>query len=409
MKRFILGGLLAAAAVGCGSAQAADVNDDTGAWYLSPMAQYTLLDTKRISRDNVGYQIGIGKDFAPNWAAELDASIGSFKIPGSGASQKLYGYSVDALYKFFPSSFFRPYLIGGFGVMEDSIGGHTEADHSPLAEGGIGLLTGIGSQTGATRLQFRTEAKYRTEFINARYFGPKQPGDVLLSAGIQVMFGAPVPEPPKPVVIPPKLDSDGDGVTDDIDRCPNTPAGAKVDQFGCEFDQDGDGVVDRLDQCPDTPHGTPVDAKGCPLDSDGDGVPDTIDKCPNTPKGDKVDSVGCTIKDEIKLHGVNFATDSAELVPASDVILSYGADTLKKYPNLVIEVRGHTDSRGSKKHNLLLSQRRAESVMRYLKEHGVTNTMTAKGYGQENPIADNRTEEGRLENRRVTLRIISGF
>jgi OOP family OmpA-OmpF porin len=90
-------------------------------------------------------------------------------------------------------------------------------------------------------------------------------------------------------------------------------------------------------------------------------------------------------------------------------VLSYAVDTLKKYPNLVIEVRGHTDNRGAKKHNLVLSQRRADSVMRYLKEHGVTNTMTAKGFGQNNPVADNKTADGRLENRRVTLRIVSGF
>jgi OmpA-OmpF porin, OOP family len=137
-------------------------------------------------------------------------------------------------------------------------------------------------------------------------------------------------------------------------------------------------------------------------------VPDTIDKCPNTPPGDKVDSVGCTIKDEIKLPGVNFATDSAELVPDSTAELNYGVDTLKKYPELVIEVRGHTDNRGSAKHNLLLSQRRAETVMNYLKEHGVSNNMTAKGFGKESPIADNSTPEGRLANRRVSLRIIGG-
>jgi len=144
------------------------------------------------------------------------------------------------------------------------------------------------------------------------------------------------------------------------------------------------------------------------LDSDHDGVPDTIDKCPNTPPGDKVDSVGCTIKDEIKLQGVNFATDSADLVPESDFVLNYAVDTLKKYPQMVIEVRGHTDSRGSKQHNLILSQHRAESVMNYLKNHGVTNTLTAKGFGDSLPIADNKTEEGRLENRRVSLKIVGG-
>jgi OOP family OmpA-OmpF porin len=143
-------------------------------------------------------------------------------------------------------------------------------------------------------------------------------------------------------------------------------------------------------------------------DDDGDGVPNSLDRCPNTPKGDMVDAYGCTIKDEIKLEGVNFATDSAELVPESDYVLSYAVATLKKHPNLVIEVHGHTDNKGSAQHNLILSRRRAESVMAYLKEHGVTNTMTAKGYGKDHPIADNATAEGRLQNRRVSLHVAGG-
>jgi OmpA-OmpF porin, OOP family len=105
---------------------------------------------------------------------------------------------------------------------------------------------------------------------------------------------------------------------------------------------------------------------------------------------------------------VHFATDSAELLPDSIETLEYGAATLKKYPEMVIEVRGHTDSTGSKQHNQVLSQHRAESVMRYLKDHGVTNTMTAKGYGEEMPLASNATKEGRQQNRRVSLRIVGG-
>ena len=89
-------------------------------------------------------------------------------------------------------------------------------------------------------------------------------------------------------------------------------------------------------------------------------------------------------------------------------MLDYGVATLKKYPELVIEVAGHTDNRGSKPHNLALSQRRAETVMNYLKEHGVTNRMTAKGYGPEDPLADNSTADGRQQNRRVGLRIVGG-
>jgi OOP family OmpA-OmpF porin len=92
------------------------------------------------------------------------------------------------------------------------------------------------------------------------------------------------------------LDSDKDGVPDYLDKCPNTPIGVKVDQNGCPLDSDGDGVPDYLDKCSKTPAGVKVDQNGCPLDSDGDGVPDYLDKCPNTPKGIQVDSEGCPIK-----------------------------------------------------------------------------------------------------------------
>ena len=92
------------------------------------------------------------------------------------------------------------------------------------------------------------------------------------------------------------LDSDKDGVPDYLDKCPNTPEGIKVDKNGCPLDSDEDGVPDYLDKCPNTPEGVQVDKNGCPLDSDGDGVPDYLDKCPNTPKGAKVDKFGCEIE-----------------------------------------------------------------------------------------------------------------
>jgi outer membrane protein OmpA-like peptidoglycan-associated protein len=88
-------------------------------------------------------------------------------------------------------------------------------------------------------------------------------------------------------------DSDGDGVPDERDKCPNTPKGMPVNDDGCP-DSDGDGVPDNLDKCPNTPKGAPVDEHGCPRDSDGDGVPDYLDQCPNTPKGEQVDERGCS-------------------------------------------------------------------------------------------------------------------
>ena len=209
-------------------------------------------------------------------------------------------------------------------------------------------------------------------------------------------------------------DSDGDGVLDGIDACPDTPRGAEVDGRGCPSDSDRDGVVDGIDQCPDTPRGATVDAKGCPGDSDGDGVYDGLDYCPDTPRGKPVDARGCTEtgksaslfegKKKLVLEGVNFETNSARLTSDSLDILKKVARSLKDWPDVKVEVEGYTDSTGTESHNLALSKARAESVRDYLVSQGVESSrLVAKGFGESNPIADNKTAEGRLKNRRVEL------
>jgi OOP family OmpA-OmpF porin len=200
------------------------------------------------------------------------------------------------------------------------------------------------------------------------------------------------------------LDSDNDGVPDYLDQCPDTPAGVEVDKKGCplSLDSDGDGVPDDLDQCPNTPSGVAVDSQGCPLDSDNDGVPDYLDKCPNTPPGVTVNEEGCPAP--VVLKGVNFEFDSAKLTTDAREILNKVADSLRNHPNLDITIAGHTDSRGSAAYNKRLSQLRAEAVMDYLVSSGIKiSRMKAVGYGEERPIASNATEEGRAQNRRVEL------
>ncbi len=118
------------------------------------------------------------------------------------------------------------------------------------------------------------------------------------------------------------LDSDGDGVPDYRDVCPNTPKGVKVDELGCPLDSDGDGVPDYKDKCPNTPPGVQVDENGCPLDSDHDGVPDYLDKCPNTAPGIKVDSVGCPV--ETKQETAKEIIKEPEEKISDKVILSAG-------------------------------------------------------------------------------------
>ncbi|CBV42397.1 OmpA family protein [Halomonas elongata] len=167
-------------------------------------------------------------------------------------------------------------------------------------------------------------------------------------------------------------------------------------------DSDGDGVPDDKDQCPGTPAGVAVDAVGCPLDSDGDGVPDYQDQCPGTPAGAEVNALGCV--EDLVLQDVNFEFDSAQLTMGAESVLTDVASKLRANENVRVRIEGHTDSVGPAQYNKDLSQRRADSVASFLASQGIAaNRMTTIGYGEEQPVASNDTKAGRAENRRVEL------
>ncbi len=209
------------------------------------------------------------------------------------------------------------------------------------------------------------------------------------------------------------MDSDGDGVFDGIDQCPDTPAGAVVDATGCPTDSDGDGVFDGIDQCPDTPAGAVVDATGCPSDEDGDGVLDGIDQCPGTPAGREVDADGCAefqaalAEGRLVFSGIEFEFNSSDIKDESleflDRVAAAILSEIANQPGTSIEVGGHTDSVGSESYNQGLSERRAAAVRDYVVsvEASIAGVLTTAGYGESQPIADNDTDEGRAENRRV--------
>jgi outer membrane protein OmpA-like peptidoglycan-associated protein len=209
-------------------------------------------------------------------------------------------------------------------------------------------------------------------------------------------------------------DADGDGVANGLDGCPGTPKGAQVDTRGCAGDTDRDKVPDGIDQCPDTPRGATVDARGCPSDSDGDGVYDGVDGCPTTPAGTKVDSGGCPElvrsadifqgEKKLVLEGVNFETNSAKLTTGSLKILDHVAFSLKDWSEVSVEIGGYTDSTGTESHNLELSQARADAVRDFLVNQGIdASRLVAKGYGESDPIDTNERSRGRAKNRRVEL------
>lgn len=223
-------------------------------------------------------------------------------------------------------------------------------------------------------------------------------------------------------------DRDGDGILDSVDECPDDPE--DIDQFededGCpDPDNDQDGILDVDDLCPNEPEDMDEfeDEDGCPdPDNDGDGVLDSVDRCPRTPADAQVDEFGCEVEPETGaapvvvpvvaatlppgtiLEGVNFASGSADLLPESIDVLLELAFTLQENPERRIEVRGHTDSTGSPAVNLDLSQRRAQAVRDALIDMGIDpGRITAVGYGQDFPIADNSTRAGRAKNRRVEV------
>jgi outer membrane protein OmpA-like peptidoglycan-associated protein len=208
------------------------------------------------------------------------------------------------------------------------------------------------------------------------------------------------------------MDADKDGVCDGLDKCADTPKEAKVDASGCPLDADADGVPDYKDKCADSPKACKVDANGCPMDTDNDGVCDGMDKCADTKAGAKVDNSGCPISEFIPepekpvvLYGVHFESNKSILTADSKTILDQVAASLIERPDVKVEIGGHTDSQGADAYNLKLSNSRADAVMQYLISKGVkAGNLTAKGYGETLPIADNNTDEGRAKNRRVELK-----
>ena len=172
-------------------------------------------------------------------------------------------------------------------------------------------------------------------------------------------------------------------------------------------DSDGDGVPDDKDQCPNTPAGVAVDAVGCAVDSDGDGVPDYRDRCPGTPAGVKVDADGCEIIESmvIDLNVEEFDFNSAELRPPMKDALDNLADTiLRSRGDETITIVGHTDSVGPAEYNQGLSERRAQAAADHLIGKGVdADRITVRGEGEANPIDTNDTAEGRARNRRIEL------
>lgn len=317
----------------------------------------------------------------------------------------------------------QPYLIAGVGAAKYS---NYYSAFIPL---GLGLKLNILDEAAVFfTSQYRIPVTTET---NAYHF--------VNSIGIAGRIGKKREEPLKEVIIPqaePPKDRDNDGVLDSLDACPDE-AGV-VALKGCP-DKDADGITDKEDKCPDVPglaryEGCPIPDtdkdgindeedkckdvpgvaryQGCPVpDSDKDGINDEEDKCPNL--AGVAENQGCPlIAEEIKkkveyaAKNIYFNTASAKLLNKSYKGLNEVIKIMKDNPDLKLEIDGHTDNVGKPENNQVLSENRAASVKKYLVSKGIDESrLISTGYGQDQPITDNKTAKGRAQNRRVELKL----
>lgn len=335
-------------------------------WYATAGA--TLWDTDRdrdVGKSELGYQFGFGRFFTRNFSLDTEFNYMNPEKVGNDLHFTNYGVSLDGRYHFVADGrHWNPYLVAGAGVLRHreqfelsnniNSPGHINGNNLEFHFGG-----GMQGDYGHWGLRAEIRARYDNNDESAAAPRSNYFKDVGLSLGVLYRFGevakaAPAAAPePAPVAAPAPVTT-----------------------------------------CAD-------------LDDDGDGVNNCDDKCPTSQAGQAIGPDGCPVALTIDLRGVNFDFDKATLRPESAAILDEAATVLSKYPQLKVEVAGHTDSVGADAYNQRLSERRAKAAYDYLLAHGVSAAQLAgpNGYGESHPIDTNDTSEGRARNRRTELNV----
>jgi len=325
--------------------------------YIAILPGYAIPDKRRgLQRNGFTSSIIFGNQISDHWSLEGQGQGSIFEAKQNlGPDFYQWGGSVDVVFSLFDrrKAMLTPFLLVGGGALYDDVLPHSDSGTGALAEAGLGVVT--GSLYDGVRL--RLEGRYNHDFIHDGF------NDYRATLGLEIPLGR---------------------VVEHVIEVPGPPAAPIVETVIKEVARPW-------------------------VDSDGDGVDDEHDLCPNTPKGLKVDAHGCVIPgQQIELNGVTFEFNKARLSANAQTILDTIAPAFPGQPTLKVEIAGHTDSIGSAAANLTLSQKRAEAVREYLISKGAKpEQLQAKGYGKTEPlITPEKTAEDRERNRRVEFRVL---
>ena len=392
-----------------------------------------------------GLDLGLRAGFYPlSWlGAEGELGMIATKTKDSGDKANLWTYRLHAVAQY-PAYRLVPFVLVGAGGMNmrSNLTGLGK-DKDPEFHVGVGVKYAI-LQCLSARLDFRDN------FMQENRANPSiEDGDLVQNFEVLLGVSFTLGRTPAETAPPPPKDSDGDGFLDPQDACLAVPG---VAPNGCPapvaapVDTDKDGIVDASDPCPTEAEdgAQPAPADGCPNkdadgdgvllpddkcptekgvapdgcvhDKDADGILDDVDKCPDQPetKNGFEDADGCP--DELPkevakfagvIKGIQFDFGKATIRKESNKVLDDAIKVLTQYNELRIMISGHTDNVGEASKNIELSQARANSVKEYMVSKGIdTSRIETRGAGPNEPVADNATDKGRQENRRIEFKLL---
>ncbi len=337
MKTRLLGMALLAGLAAMATANAQEFDDR---WYVTGSAGMNIQDGDRGTRDTPFGTLGMGKFISPEWSLDGELNYQNANLDENrDLNWSQYGISLDLRRHFINEGRgWNPYLLVGLGYQrsEEEYDAFPSPDSPGEREdGNLAAKVGVGALADAGRVKIRTELAYRADFDDQSVHASGEDwfGDVLASVGVVVPLG---PEPVAPVAPAP---------------APAAPS------------------------CAD-------------LDDDGDGVNNCDDKCPNSQPGQTIGPDGCPVPVSIDLRGVNFDFDKSTLRPDAVAVLNEAVQILQRYPDLRVEVAGHTDLCGTDAYNQSLSERRATAVYDYLTSNGIaaSRLVGPNGFGESRPL-----------------------